>query len=168
MMKTRTALVGLSVIGYLSFFGGTGEAQFNVRVDDLANPTLISTWNAPNGTVSTRVSFKSGGHAETTTLDDVNTYSESLETELYSYDVVNWPADVNWLKIYTSSNDMFGIDQVEIFRASDGAVVQTFGADNSSAWCLSTDPNDGYTSDCNGNPAHAAYFFYPNGSIVSG
>jgi hypothetical protein len=76
----------------------------------------------------------------------------------------NWPSSVNYIEVYTGQDDMFGIDQVQVLNSS-GSVVQTFGADNRIAWCLSSDQNDGYSADCNGNPAHNAYFFYPDGTI---
>jgi hypothetical protein len=152
----------LLALGFCICAANLATADFRVRVDNLSNPSGYTNWGAPDNTVSIQPKYTDGSISVGAAVPASTTLSENHQVTFFGR---TYPTQVTWIRIQNTSDDMFGIDQIEVTNAA-GTVIQTFGVDNQNAWCCSTDQQDGYTVDCNGNPAQDRWYFYPNGTVV--
>lgn len=156
------AAVGLTALSCLIANPTTASAAFKVRVDNLSNPAGYTNWGSPANTVFVTVHWKQTvpGTFFVPFVDAVPAANLLVENHDVSYTGSKTWADVLRIEIENDTDNMFGLDQVEILNSS-GTIVRTYGVDNSNAWCLSTDPADAYTPDCGNTAANAIVTFYP-------
>lgn len=131
------------------------SASFKIRIDNLSNPAGATTWGSPANTVRVRIKYKAYSTLWTYDIPAVNLLRED-------HDIIadyTW-ADVQYFYVENTTDDMFGLDQVEVFNSSN-TLLKTYGADNQNAWCLSTDPADAYSAECGNTEANTSVTFYP-------
>jgi hypothetical protein len=164
-----TALL-VTIVGMCITAPNLAHAGFRVRVDNYANPNPIGTWlTGDKISVFVSMVYPATRSGLDMTVPNTDQFSGGHDTNKISY--TNWSrSTVNWIGIGEDSGyggtDMFGIDQVEILNDA-GAIIERFGLDNSVAWCVSNDYNDGYTSDCGNEAAFSDWYFYPGGLVNS-
>lgn len=161
-MLTRQVVAALFVvgIGYLAT-PTEAHADFIVRVDNLSTPAGQTVWGSPDHTIIVHIKWTDNTASEYDVPD-----AHVLDTYHDIYVSGRNYSQVQFIDIYNSTDDMFGLDRVHALT-TDYYYLHSWGAENSAAWCISTDHSDGSTPGC--NPAGVActgWDFYPNDTVT--
>jgi hypothetical protein len=133
--------------------GMSGEAHagwISVRVDNRNNPTYSNaTTDVP---LQVCVDYAVAGGPRK---------NKCAAYQMILNSVGNWDFDINlddggtyanviqiWLTL-ANTNNLLVVDQVELLNSA-GSVVRTWGNDNSTGWCFSSQSSDSSNSHCDG------------------
>ena len=128
-------------------FTSEADAQFRVRLDNFATDDAVS-WAHTASDVEVCVQFDETsfwwffGCVPLAATRPLTTHTNHD----YNWTDVEDVNQIEYIDVKIHGNDMFFLDQFEIFVGNNRVFVS--GVDNTQGWCLSTDPSDGNVTHC--------------------
>lgn len=146
-MNHLSKLIALAAFALASsMFTTDAHAFFKVCLDNSSNPRGAVTWATTSNTISV-CAVTTGTFGSCVPLESARALTTIAGCHAFNWWSWEDAADVIRLEVSTSGNNAFWLDQIELFRG-DGTEHWQSGVDNTSGWCLSTQPSDGNNANC--------------------
>lgn len=151
-MKHVSKLLAIAAFALTaSSFSNQAHAEMGVQLDNFANGGSIA-WAPSNNQVSVCVRFFSVFNPICSSLGSL-VPSGAPTNHKFLWNGIETVNDAKRIEARINGADMFWIDQIELLNAQ-GQVAWRSGVDNTTGWCLSTQPGAGNATYC--SPTNAS------------